>query len=229
MTIQYSEHTSSVSFQFSARDMELLRKGDVEAANEVIRETIRYFDGFSRAIRSRVGGWVSREFCEDAVFTFFEEKLLKLVDRYRDCSPGEFTGKFYTALKNHAIDMAREIGRYVTSTDLQTGDEDDGRGGYFDRLPSEREVAEDRLRADELAALEEDVRRFIVSWTDDPLQQWVLETAIFGEKGAAEISSLAANKFGKAYATGSVYSVLSRFRKAPGLRRIKDRYFPPGR
>lgn len=210
--------------------MARLRCGDEAAAEELATAIVRQFDSWMRAIRARAGWMVCQEDCRDIVHDFRAQKLEGIIAKYRNLPARHFTAIFYNSLKNHAVDWLRKNGRCIPVSNLPSagggGDGEDGREGFLERLPSETEDFRERLDEEEVGALMGEVRAFIVRWAEDPLQRWVLEEALCRERTAVEISERVGSEFpGKVYAVGSVYSLLSRFRADPGLRRIRNRYF----
>lgn len=217
-------------FQFTEGEMVRLRRGDAEAAEGVATAIVRQFDSWMRAIRARAGWMVCQEDCRDIVYDFRAAKLEGIIAKYRNLPARHFTAVFYNSLKNHAVDWLRKNGRCIPVSNLPSvggdGGEEAGREGFLERLPSETEDFRDRLTEEEMGSLMGEVRAFIGRWAEDPLQRWVLEAALCGERTAVEISERVGVEFpGKVYAVGSVYSLLSRFRADPGLRRIRNRYF----
>lgn len=211
-------------FQFTEEHMELLRRGDSSASDEIAimmaKEIVRNFDSWMRAIRSKAGWGVCYEDCQDIVCEFRVKKLPVIIAKARKdhISAKYFTALFYTSLKNFAVDWIVDNPPPPPPPKKPLTDDE--------QLPSIREDFRNRLTAEEQAALVKDVRNFILRWTEDPLQRWVLEKGISGEMTAVEIAAGVEKAFpGKVYAVGSVYSLLSRFRSSPGLRRIKNQYF----
>lgn len=216
-------------FQFTEEHMELLRSGNGSVTQEIeimmAMEIVRQVDSWLRAIRSKVGWRLCREDCLDIVMDFRAYKLQGLIEKYRNLPAQHFTALFYKSLKNYARDWLRKYGREDPVSNRAGAEGDEGGDRSMDSLPSESEDFSSLLTAEEMEDLLKDVREFILRWTDDPVQRWVLEKLIFEEMTAGEISAGVKKAFpGKVYATGSVYSLLSRFRSAPGLRRIKQKY-----
>lgn len=217
-------------FQFTEEHMALLRSGNGAVTREIeimmALEIARHFDSWLRAIRSRARWLICYEDCRDIVQEFRAKKLPGIIARYKHLPARLFSAMFYKSLKNHAEDWLKHNAREIPESNLPRQGQKEESEGFLAGLPTEGEDFRDRLTDEELAALVQDVKEFILRWTEDPVQRWVLEKGIFGGMTAGDIAEGVEQAFpGKVYATGSVYSLLSRFRSSPGLRRIKNQYF----
>lgn len=219
------EAASGWSFQFTERHMELLRKGDFGAESEVVEQLFRYFDRLVRAVGLYTGGSLCREDCEDAVMDFFKDKFSHLIARYRFEEAKAFTGRFYRSLRNWSLDWLDKRMRRDGSAISIEEPIGEGTKKVEDTLPAWRDVVEGGLRPEEVSAFESEVRDYMLRWTNDPVKQWILSVCIFGGWTPKEASDGVFDKFsGKVYETGSVYSLLSRFRNDAGLGRIRKKY-----
>lgn len=213
-------------FQFDERYMALLRSGDREAENKLAEALFGHFDRLVRAVRRYTSDLLCREDAEDAVMDFFANKFRRVVQLYRFQPAASFTAKFYKAIKNYSLDWLDKRMRRDGSALSIYQPIGDGKRTVEDKLPPWRDAIEGGLRPEEVSAFEKEVRDYLVSWSGDPVRQWVLEACLFGGWKPKEVVIGVAEKFsGKVYELGSVYALVSRFRNDPGLRKIRERYF----
>ena len=216
---------SGGAFQFDDRLMELLRKGSPEAEDAVVKAAFSFFDQFVRAVRFYVSGNLCKEDAEDVVVDFFADKFRHLVFRYRFLPAKSFSSMFYASLKNFAIDWLDKRMRHGGGDVSIQQPVGDGTRTVEDLLPPWRDCVEGGLRPEEVRAFESDIRAYLAKWAGDPVRQWILEACLFEGWTPKEASDEVPRKFpGKIFETGSVYSLVSRFRNDPALGRIREQY-----
>lgn len=200
--------------------MELLRKGDKASEDALVEKVFGFFHFFVRAIYRYANGRIDPSECQDVAVDFIVYRFPKLMRTYGDCDANGFSGVFYKALKNFALDWARRICTVPTGP---------GRGvpldGLENLLPSANQF-ESELRPAEYAHLLADIRDAMWRYVGgDIMKAWILEASLMAETKADEVERKIPELFpGKVFASGSVYSLVSRFRKSQELAMVARKW-----
>ena len=225
-TAPFMQETAS-GFQFTEASMELLRKGDKASEDALVVLVFGHFSAFVRYVQRVTGGSIDPSECEDVAMEFISLRLPKLMHQYNGLDAKGFSKIFYTAMRNFALDWARKLwnGKFGRGN-TQSADESlpGGEQAFIDICSDEMVFDrkcrfEEKMLPSEFALLLSDIRNAIRRYTcEDEMKSWVLEASLMAGMKKEEVARKVPDLFsGKVYASGSVYSLVSRFRESPEL------------
>ncbi len=219
-----------MAFQFDEQMMEKLRRGDAKAYEDVARCVYQYVDALVRHVRNSTNFVLNWHDCEDIVQDMNIKVFVnKQFVQYLDKSASDFSKIFYHSLHNLALDAIDKLikskkgsGNKV-SLEKPVNNGEENRKTFGDTLPEEKSLSRTfrgkGLTKEEFKNLVDDLRTAMkLHAGDDNVRQWVLESFFFKQMKAEEISKVVGQIFpGKVFESGSVYSLVSRFRNGPEL------------
>ena len=221
-------------FQFDEASMDLLRKGDKASEDALVVLVFGHFSAFVRHVQRVTGGSIDPSECEDVASEFIAVRFPKLMRQYRDIDAKAFSKVFYTAMRNFALDWARKLwnGKFGKGNTRSADESLPGSDQAFIDICSDEMVFdrkcrfEEKLLPSEFALLLDDIRDAIRRHTGgDEMKSWVLEASLMAGMRKEEVVRKVPGIFpGKVYASGSVYSLVSRFRDSPELASVARKW-----